>query len=83
MPISPAIVAREVLGWPHLAGKHTEHEESEFRGGLGENVCRVSERNLVAVGIGTVDVVESNGILSHDFQRILAGLKDFGVNRIS
>ena len=83
MPISPLVVAGEVLGGPHLARQHAKHEEGELRGSLGENVGRVGERNLVAVGVGTVDVVESDGELGHDFQSVLAGLKDFGIDGIA
>ena len=46
--------------------------------------ARIGERNLVATGVGAVDVVETDGILRHDFQRVLAGLrKDFCIDGIA
>ena len=41
------------------------------------------EGNLVAVGVGTIDVVEAHGNLGHDFQISLAGLEHFGVDGIA
>ena len=79
MPVSPLVIASEVLGRPHLAREHAEHEEGELGSGLGEDVGRVGERNFIAVGIGAVDVVESNGVLGHDFQRTFAGLEHIGI----
>ena len=35
VPVSPLIVAGEVLGGPHLAGQHAEHEEGELGCGFG------------------------------------------------
>ena len=48
----------------------------------------MGERNLVAVGVGAVDVVETDGELRDDFQRALAGFiltrtEDFGVDGIA
>ena len=83
MPISPLVVAGEMLGWPHLAGQHTQHEKGELRSGFGQNVGRVGERNFIAVGIGTIDIVKTDGNLGHNFQRIIARFKNLGINRIA
>src|ERR1700674_3398437 len=83
MPISPSVLAREVFGTPHLARQHAEHEESKLRGSFGQNICRIGERDLVAVGVGTIDIVKAHGKLSYNFQSVLAGLEDLGINLIT
>ena len=83
MPVSPLVLARQMLGRPHLAGQHAQHEEGELRSGFGENVGRMGERNLIAIGVGAIDIVKSDGNLGHNFQRVLAGFEDLGINRIA
>ena len=43
----------------------------------------MGEGNLIAIGIGTVYVVEADGYLCKGFQCGLASLKDFGVDGIT
>ena len=83
MPIAPFVFAGQVLGSPHAAGERAHHEEGKFCGGFGENVCSVSEWNLVAVGVGAVDIVEAYGNLGDDFEIAFAGFEDLGVNRVA
>ena len=68
---------------PQFSRQGAHHEKCEFRGGLGEYVRGVGEGNLVAVGIGAVDVVEAHGKLGHNFQFAFARLEYFGVNGIA
>src|SRR5215469_9708559 len=83
MPESPLVFAGQMLGRPHLARQHAEHEEGEFCGRFGQDLCRVGERNLEAIRIGAIDVVEPHSILSNDLKGPLAGGKDLGVNGIA
>src|SRR5208282_1853201 len=41
------------------------------------------ERNLVVVGIGAVDVIESYGVLCDHFERANSGGEDLSVDRIA
>jgi len=43
----------------------------------------VSEWNLVAVGVGAVDIVEAYGVLRDYFQRPAPGLENFRVDRVA
>ena len=61
----------------------SQSKEGELRGGFGEHVSSVGERNLVAVGVGAIDVVESHRILRDNLERVLASLEDFGVNLVA
>src|ERR1700733_15831302 len=83
MPVSPLVVASEVLGRPHLAGQHAEHEKGELSSGFGEHIRGVGKRNLIAVGVGAIDVVEAHGKLGNNFQRVLAGVENFSVDGIA
>ena len=80
MPETPLLFAGEVLGGPHFARQRTQHEEGKLGRGFGQHVGRVRERNLVAIGVGAVDVVKADRDLGHHLQRLLAGFEDFGVN---
>src|SRR6266851_2543456 len=82
MPEAPLVFAGQVFGWPQLARYRSQHEEGEFCCRLGENVGGISERNLVTVRIRAIDVVKTDSKLRDNFQRVLAGLKDFCVNLI-
>ena len=72
-----------MLGAPQFARQVSQREEGELRRGFGEHVGGVGEGNLVAVGVGAVDVVEPDRVLRHDLQRALARLEDFGVNLVA
>src|SRR5215469_18120527 len=83
MPESPLVFAGQMLGRPHLARQHAEHEEGEFCGRFGQDLRRVGEGNLEAIRIGAIDVVEPDGVLSNDLEGPLAGGKDLGVDGIA
>src|ERR1700682_3153110 len=72
-----------MLSRPHFACQHAHHEEGKLRGCLGEDVGRMSERDLVLIGVGTIDVVESPGNLRHHLQRVLARLENFSIDLIA
>jgi len=67
MPESPLVFAREMFGAPQLSRQRPKQEECEFSRRFGEHVGGVCERNLVAIGVGAIDVVETNRKLSHNF----------------
>ena len=75
MPVSPLVFASQMLGAPHFAGQGAHHEKCEFGRGFGEDVGGVGEGNLVSVGVGAVDVVETDGDLGDDLQSVLARLE--------
>src|SRR5580698_3146437 len=83
MPLSPLVVAREMFGGPHSSRQHAHHEERKFGSGFSQDVGSVGEGNLVAIGIGAVDVVEADGILRHDFEMTLAGFENLGIDGIA
>ena len=83
MPVAPLVFPRQVFRRPHFSSQRAHHEKRKFRGGFGKHVRGVGERNLVAIGIGAVDVVEAHGDLRHNFQRPFARLKHFGVDWIT
>jgi len=76
-PVNPFIFPRQVFCRPQLAGQRTHQEESEFRGGFGEHVGSIGEGNPMSVGVGAIDIVEANGELSHDFERVPTCVEDF------
>jgi hypothetical protein len=43
----------------------------------------VIERNLVAIGVSTIDIVKTHGNLRYYFQCALARLEHFSINRIA
>ncbi len=83
MPESPLLVADEAFTAPESPGECAHDKEGEFCGGFGEDIGRMSERNLVAVGVGAIDVVEAYRNLRYDPKRMLAGFEDFGVDSIA
>ncbi len=83
MPVIPAVLAHQLFRVPQLAGERGQNEESELGGGLGEHVGSVGEGNLVAVGVGAIDVVEADRNLRDDFQRALPSFEDLGVDLVA
>src|SRR5260370_5930255 len=83
VPESPPIFAHQLFAVPKTPRERAHHEEGELGGGVGEDVGGVGERNLVAIGIGAIDVVKAHGELSDDFERALSRLKDFSVDGIT
>ena len=53
---------------PEFPSECTHHEEGKLSGSFGQDVCGIRERNFVLVSVGTVDVVEANRNLCHDFK---------------
>ncbi len=68
VPGRPLVGADLHLGRVELPRDGAEDEERELRGGVGEDVGRVRERDAVAVGGGAVDVVEPDRHLRHDLE---------------
>ena len=83
MPIAPLVLAREMLGGPHLTSQRAQHEKCEFGSRFGEHVGGMGERNFVTIRVGAVDVVEAHRNLRDDFQRALACLEHLGINGIA
>src|SRR5581483_3619772 len=83
MPVAPVVLPHHVLGGPHLACQRAQHEKGKLGSSLSENVRSMGKRNLVTIGVGTVDIVETYGYLRHNLQCSLARLKCFSVNRIA
>ena len=68
MPRRPLLFPHEPLALPHLARQYPHHEKGELGRRFGQNIGRIRERNFVLVSVGTVDVVEANRNLCHDFK---------------
>ena len=83
MPESPLVFARKVLCRPHFARQQPQHEECKFGGGFGQNVGGVGEGNLIAVRVGAINVVESDGELRDNFECALASLEKFCIDLIA
>ena len=83
MPVAPLVFPRQMLRSPQFSCQSAHHEEREFRGGFSQHVCGMSEGNLVPVGIGAIDVVESNCNLRHHSQFPFSCFEHFGVDRIA
>ena len=83
VPRSPAVLAHQALARVELARHAPEDQQAKLRRGFGENVGGVGEGNLVAVGVGAVDVVKAYGVLRHHFQRPTPRLENFGVDRVA
>src|SRR5271167_464529 len=83
MPVSPLVVTRKMLRRPHFSRQHAHHEKRKLSRSFREHVGSVSERDLVTVGVGAVDVVETDGNLRHYLQTSLARLEYFGVNGVA
>src|SRR3954471_14552083 len=83
MPRAPLFLADLVFARPELARERSQHEEGELGGSFGENVSSIGERNLVAVGICAVNVVEADGDLGDDFQVPLPRFKDFAIDLVA
>ena len=69
MPRRPLLFAHQSLALPHFARQHPHHEKRELGGRFGEHIGRVRERDFVFVGVGAVDVIESDGDLRHNLER--------------
>src|SRR3954464_3221914 len=80
---TPFILTDQMLTRPQLARESTEHEESELGGRFREHVGGVSEWNLVAVRVGSVDVVETDGDLRHNFELSLRWFKNLSVDLVT
>ena len=50
---------------------------------FGKDVGGVGKRNLVAIGICAIDVVETNGNLGHNLQPAFARFKQFGIHLVA
>ena len=83
MPISPLQIAGEMLRSPEFTGERSHHEEGKLGSRFGQHIGGISERDLVAICVGAIDVVEADSELSNDLQRSLPCLEDFGVDRIA
>ena len=83
MPESPFILASQMLGTPQFASQRPEHEERKLCGGFGQNVSSIRERDLAAVGVGSINVVESDSVLRDYLQGALAGLENLSINLIA
>ena len=83
MPVVPAVLTYQLFPVPQFARERSQNKECELGGSLGENVRSVGERNFVAIGIGAVDVVESNGQLGDNLQRAFPCLEDLGVDLVA
>ena len=71
MPIAPLVLASQMLGRPQLSGERSHQKEGEFRSRLRQNVGRMSERNFVAVGVGAIDIVETDSNLRDHLELFL------------
>ena len=67
MPCPPALFTHLQFAGPELTGEGPHHEEGKLGGGIGKNIGRMVERNFVAVGIGAVDIVKTDGNLGNNF----------------
>jgi len=83
MPVVPAILPHQLFPVPQFAGEGSQNKKREFGRGLGEHVGSVGERNLVAIGIGAVDVIEPNRKLGHNFQRSLPCFEHLSVDLVA
>src|SRR5581483_1228378 len=83
MPVSPLVVANQMLCAPELACERAHDEECELRGGFRQHVWGVRKWDLVAVGIRAIDVVESHSELRDSFQRLLPCFEDFLIDGIA
>jgi len=83
MPGGPAIFADDALARVELARQAAEDEQRKLRRRFGEDVGGVGEGDLEAVGVGSVDVVKPDGVLSDDSQPATPGFEHLGVNRIA
>src|ERR1017187_275091 len=83
MPITPLIFARQMFGGPEFAGERAHQEEGVLRGRFVQDVSGIGERDFVLVGIGSVDVVKTDGVLCDNFERAFPGGEHLGINRIA
>src|SRR6185369_4540253 len=83
MPVAPFVLTCKVLSSPHAACECSHHEKGEFSSCFGEDVGGVGKRNLVAIGICAIDVVETNGNLRHNLQPAFARFKQFGIHLVA
>ena len=66
MPVTPLVLASEVLSAPHFPRQSPHHEKRKFRCGFREHVGGMREWNLVAIGVGAIDVVKTHRNLRHN-----------------
>ena len=83
MPGAPAVFAHQPLAGIELPRDAPQDEQREFARGLVQNVRGVREGNLVAVGVGAVDVVEADGVLGDHFEPPASGFENLGVNLVA
>src|SRR5208283_482103 len=83
MPVAPLVFSDQMLGAPKFAGEGSKGEEGELRSGLSENVSGVGEWDLVPVGVGAIDVVESHRVLRHNLEGAFARLENLSVNFVA
>ena len=83
MPRAPLVFANKVLAGPQFAGESSQDKEGKLGRGFSENVGCVGERDLVAVGIGAVDVVEADGNLGDDLELSLPCFKNLGIDLVA
>src|SRR5260221_11205817 len=82
MPISPAILSRQMFGGPEFAGERAHQEESKFRRRFGQDVGGIRERDFKLVGSGPVDIVKAHSKLCDPLERAFSGRQGLGVHRI-
>src|SRR5208283_4357406 len=83
MPVTPLVLAHQVLGAPQFAGKISQCEERELSRGFGEHIGGVGEGNSAAVGVSAINTVKPDRVLRYGFERAFARLENFGVNLVA
>ena len=68
---------------PHLPGQRTQHEKGKLCRSFGKHVGGMGERNLIAIGVGAIDVVKAHGNLRHHFEVSLACLEYFSIDGVA
>src|SRR5690242_11700636 len=83
MPEPPLVLSREVLGRPQPPCQSAHDEECKLGRRFGEYIGGIRERNLAAVGVRAIDVVETHRQLGDNLQCSLARLEHLSVNLIT
>src|ERR1700681_3150579 len=83
MPISPLILTRQMFGRPEFTSQSPHQEKGKLGSRLRKHVRGICKRNFIFVGVGAVDIVESNGELRHNSECALSGRKNLGIDGIA
>ena len=83
MPVVPFVFTQKMLCRPHLPGQRAQHEEGKLCRSFSEHVGGMDERNLIAVGVGAIDVVKADSNLRHHSEFSLARLEYFSVDGVT